>query len=102
MKVAKVTEIRKKKHERRILIAQGEHFFTKASVAQFAITNQELNVGDEVIIAGPSTGEERFIMNEFKVNGQNVSKATIGDKVTFTVPFRVRLSDKMFVVQKEN
>jgi len=102
VKVAKVTEIRKKKHERRILIAQGEHFFTKASVAQFAITNQELNVGDEVIIAGPSTGEERFIMNEFKVNGQNVSKATIGDKVTFTVPFRVRLSDKMFVVQKEN
>lgn len=102
VKVAKVTEIRKKKHERRILIAQGEHFFTKASVAQFAITNQELNVGDEVIIAGPSTGEERFIMNEFKVNGQNVTKATIGDKVTFTVPFRVRLSDKMFVVQKEN
>ena len=102
VKVAKVTEIRKKKHERKVLIAQGEHYFTKASVAQFAITNQELNIGDEVIIAGPSTGEERFVLQAFKVNGQNVTKAIVGEKVTFEVPFRVRLSDKMFVVQKEN
>lgn len=102
VKVAKVTEIRKKKHERRVMVAQGEHYFTKASVAQFAITNQELNAGDEVIIAGPSTGEERFILDTFKVSGQNVTKAIVGDKVTFEVPFRVRLSDKMFVVQKEN
>lgn len=101
VKVATVTEIRKKKHERKLLVAQGEHYFTKAGVAQFVITNHELNSGNEVVIAGPSTGEERFVINEFKVNGKDVTNAKIGDKVTFTVPFRVRVSDKMFVIQKD-
>nr|WP_298003163.1 rhodanese-related sulfurtransferase [uncultured Flavobacterium sp.] len=101
VKVATVTEIRKKKHERKILVGKGEHYFTKASVAQFSIVNGEVKVGDEVLISGPSTGEERLVLNNFKVNGQDAQVAQTGDKLTFQVPFRVRLSDKMFVIKKE-
>ena len=101
-KVAKVTEIRKKKAERKVYVAQGEHYFTKASVAQFIIENKELNIGDEIVIQGPTTGEERMTLTAMKVNGQNVEKAVIGDKVTFEVPFRIRLSDKLFTVVKNN
>ena len=100
VKVAKVTEIRKKKAERKVYIAQGEHYFTKASVAQFIVENKELNIGDEIVIQGPTTGEERMTLTAMKVNGQNVEKAIIGDKVTFEVPFRIRLSDKLFTIVK--
>ena len=102
VKVAKVTEIRKKKAERKVYVAQGEHYFTKASVAQFIIENKELNIGDDVLIQGPTTGEERFTITDMKVNGQIVQTAVVGDKVTFVVPFRIRLSDKLFVVTKNN
>ena len=102
VKVATVTEIRKKKHERKLLVGKGEHYFTKASVAQFSIVNGEIKVGDEVLISGPSTGEERLTLTKFKVNGQDAQVAQTGDKLTFQVPFRVRLSDKMFVIKKES
>lgn len=101
-KVATVTEIRKKNRERKILIGKGEHYFTKASVAQFSIQNHQLKVGDEVLIVGPSTGEERLTLTKFKVNGQDANSAVINDKITFEVPFRVRLSDKLYVIHKEN
>jgi len=32
------------------------------------------------------------------VNGKENSIAKVGDKVTFEVPFRVRLSDKLFKI----
>jgi len=102
VKIAKVTEIRKKKAERKIYVAQGEHYFTKAAVAQFVIENKELNIGDKILIQGPTTGEEYMTLTAMKVNGQNVQTAVIGDKVTFEVPFRVRLSDKLFILVKNN
>ena len=84
------------------MVGKGEHYFTKASVAQFSIVNGEIKVGDEVLISGPSTGEERLTLTKFKVNGQDAQVAQTGDKLTFQVPFRVRLSDKMFVIKKES
>lgn len=102
VKVATVTEIRKKKHERKVLVGQGEHYFTKASVAQFTLTNGKVAAGDELVIVGPTTGEERIVLNNFKVNGTEAPLANAGDRITFVTPFRVRMSDKLYIVQKEN
>lgn len=102
VKVATVTQIRKKKHERKVLVGYGEHFFTKASVAQFTITGHQVKEGDEILISGPSTGEERMVLSQFKVNGKEAYEANAGDKITFKVPFRIRLSDKLYLVKKEN
>src|SRR5690554_7003479 len=54
-KTATVTEIRKKNRERKVLVGKGEHYFTKASVAQFSIQNQSVKTGDEVLIDRKST-----------------------------------------------
>ncbi|HLW62745.1 MAG TPA: hypothetical protein VKY33_05020, partial [Flavobacterium sp.] len=101
-KVATVTEIRKKNRERKVLVGKGEHYFTKASVAQFSIQNNKLIAGDEIMIVGPSTGEQRLVLTRFKVNGQDAEVAETGDKITFEVPFRIRLSDRLYVIQKED
>lgn len=79
-------------------VAKAEHYYVKAQVAQFIIENQTLQKDDEILISGPSTGFERLKLNTFFVNGLEATSAKKGDKITFKVPFRVRLSDKLFKI----
>ena len=70
----------------------------KAQVGLFIIQNNELNVGDKLLISGPTTGSEEYILEKMLVNGNEISTAIPRDKVTFEVPFRVRLSDKLYKI----
>lgn len=83
---------------RRTLIGKGEHYFPKAQVGQFTIEQGELKVGDRILISGPSTGEQQLTVDVLRVNGQEGSVAIAGDKVTFNLPFRIRLSDKLYKI----
>jgi len=47
---------------------------------------------------GPTTGSQEIILEKMLVNGKENSSAKEGDKITFEVPFRVRLSDKLFKI----
>jgi UPF0176 protein len=85
---------------RKTLVGKGEHYFPKAEVGQFIMEN-ELNVGDTVMIVGPTTGEQQLVIEKMRVNGQDGTTAVKGDKVTFNVPFRIRLSDKLFKLPNE-
>jgi UPF0176 protein len=53
-------------------------------------------VGDRILISGPTTGNEELILEKMLVNGVEKSLAKAGDKITFEVPFRIRLSDKLY------
>ena len=94
--VSKTKTIREKIKVKKVLLGKAEHYFVKAQVAQFLIENQELNCGDKILISGPTTGNEELLLEKMLVNGKEVAHAKSGDKVTFQVPFRVRLSDKLF------
>lgn len=101
--LAKATEeptknIRKKLKTKKTILGNAEHFFVKAGVAQFLITNGEVKTGDKILISGPTTGNEEVEISEMRVNGTTSHWAKVGDKVTFNVPFRVRLSDKLFKI----
>lgn len=96
MVAQKPVQIRQKIKIKKYLIGKAEHYFTKSSIAQFLIEKQELKVNDTVLIVGPTTGEEKLTIEKMFVNGQESEVANVGDKVTFAVPFRVRLSDKIY------
>ncbi len=83
---------------RKTLIGKGEHYYPKAGVGQFTIEQGELKAGDKIIISGPTTGEQQLTVENMRVNGNEGATATAGDKVTFNLPFRVRLSDKLYRV----
>ena len=83
---------------RKTLLGKGEHYFPKAQVGQFTIEQGELTIGDRILISGPSTGEQQLMVDALRVNGQEGSIAKAGDKVTFNLPFRIRLSDKLFKI----
>jgi UPF0176 protein len=90
------TAIRQKIKIKKTLLGNAEHYYTKASLGLFIIENNELNIGDKILISGPTTGNEELILEKMFVNGSENTTATQGDKVTFSLPFRIRLSDKLY------
>jgi UPF0176 protein len=88
-----------KKKVKKVLIGKGEHYYPKAEVGQFSIENQELKAGDKVLISGPSTGEQELVVQKMFVNGKENAVAVKGDRVTLNLPFRIRLSDKLFKIE---
>lgn len=83
---------------KKVLIGKGEHYYPKAQVGQFTIEEQELKVGDRILISGPSTGDEQVTVERMHVNGKESDTAVKGDRVTLNLPFRIRLSDKLFKI----
>ena len=90
--------IRQKITIKKVLIGKAEHYFTKSKVAQFLIENKELSVGDKVLISGPTTGEQELTITKIVVNGNSLETAKKGDQITFEIPFRIRLSDKLYKI----
>ncbi len=91
-------DIRQKIKVKKTLVGKAEHYFTKSKIAQFLIENNELVVGDKVLISGPTTGEQEVTITELFANGASTEIAKVGDQVTFELPFRVRLSDKLYKI----
>ncbi len=91
-------DIRQKIKIKKIAVGKAEHYYTKASVGLFMINKNSLKVGDTVLVAGPTTGEETVVLTEMFVNGKPAAVAQPGDKVTFAIPFRIRLSDTLFKI----
>ena len=92
------TKIRQRIKIKKALLGKAEHYFVKAQVALFMIESNELQVGDTILISGPTTGNEQLVLEKMLVNGIEKTIAQPGDKVTFEVPFRVRLSDKLYKI----
>lgn len=96
--VSKTKDIQEKIKVKKILIGKVEHYYVKAQVGLFTIEKNKLNIGDKILISGPTTGNQELILEKMLVNGQEISEAKKDDKITFEVPFRVRLSDKLFKI----
>ena len=94
----KSVDIRQKIKVKKTLLGKAEHYYVKAQVGLFTIENQELNSGDKILISGPTTGNQEMVLDKMLVNGTESTQAKTGDKVTFTIPFRIRLSDKLYKI----
>ena len=92
------TVIKKEPKIKKQYIGKGTHYFPKPSIAQFLIEENEINVGDKILIKGATTGEQTIVLNEIFVDEIAAEKAGAGDTCTFKVPFRIRLSDKLYKI----
>lgn len=95
---AETKNIRQKIAVKKTLIGKAEHYYSKSKIAQFLIENNELSVGDRILISGPTTGEQEITVTEMYVQGGPCETAKTGDQITFELPFRVRLSDKLYKI----
>lgn len=94
----KTKTLRQRIAQKKVLVGKGQHYYSKSQVGQFILEKAELQLGDKVLISGPTTGEQELVVENMYVNGQPGTNAVAGDKVTMSVPFKVRASDKLYKV----
>ncbi|CAH0150285.1 rhodanese-related sulfurtransferase [Chryseobacterium sp. Bi04] len=95
---AETKNIRQKITVKKVQVGKAEHYYSKSKIGQFLIENKELSVGDRILISGPTTGEQELTITEIYANGGPCETAKKGDQITFEIPFRVRLSDKLYKI----
>jgi len=84
--------------QKKVYVGKAKHYFQKSAIGEFKVEAYEIKVGDKILITGPNTGAQEFIIKELFANGEKVEKAIKGDDATFKLPFRIRLSDKMYKI----
>jgi U32 family peptidase len=84
--------------QKKVYIGKGVHYFPKANIGEFKIEAYDLKKGDTLLITGPTTGVEEFVVSDFMVNDKNGAAATKGDSVTIPLNFRIRPSDKLYKI----
>jgi len=84
--------------KRKVYLAKGTNYFSKIKIAEFLMETQELEIGDEVIITGPTTGVVQIRIDEIRVNEKPVNKTVKGEKFSIPVETIVRRSDKLYKV----
>lgn len=81
----------------KVYAAKGVRYFSNIKVAEFLMEAGELNVGDEILIIGPTTGVIPMTVKEIRVDLKPVPKAVKGDRFSIQVDEKIRPSDKLYV-----
>jgi len=77
-------------------IGKGTNYFDKIGVVEVTIETGNLQLGDEIIIIGPTTGVIETSIKELRVDEVNCDRAGKGDKCSFPLDQVVRRSDKVY------
>jgi len=89
--------------EKKQYVGKGIKYFSRLGVAEFAIEAAEINVGDKLLITGPTTGVMYLDATEIRFDLKTVDTAHKGERVSIPVPGKIRPSDKLFkLIQTEN
>ena len=88
--------------ERKVYVGKGMKYFSKLGVAEFSCEACEFSVGDKMLITGPTTGALYMTVEEIHDDTHAVTTAQKGTRVSFKVPEKVRPSDKLFKIIKNN
>ena len=82
--------------ERKVYVGKGTKYFSKLGVAEFAVEATTFQVGDKLLITGPTTGVIYVTAEEIHDDNGPIQVAQQGTRVSVAVPAKVRPSDKLF------
>lgn len=74
------------------------NFFSNISVAEVKLESHGINVGDVLVISGPTTGVVEFELNEIHLDEQPAGAAAKGQVCSIVVPELARRGDKVFLM----
>lgn len=87
--------------EKKVYVGRGVKYFSKLGVAEFTVDAAEFSVGDKLLITGPTTGVIYLDATEIRYELKPVSTAHQGEHISIPVPDKIRPSDKLFKLVKE-
>ncbi|MCB1073663.1 MAG: U32 family peptidase [Candidatus Omnitrophica bacterium] len=87
-------------HEK-IFIGDVRKYYKRVQVADVLIRNDELKIGEEIIVFGKNTPASNTVIHEMQQEHHVVDRARKGEHVGVKIPFRVRKGDKVFLWRKK-
>lgn len=81
---------------KKVYVGKGTNYFDRVGVAEVLVESGSLQVGDDILITGPTTGVIETTLKELRVNEINVEHAVKGERCSFPVGQVVRRSDKVY------
>ena len=87
---------------KKVYIGKGSNYFDRIGIAEIAIESGTLEVGDNILITGPTTGVIETVVKELRVDEISCSSATKGEKCSLPVDQVVRRSDKVYKLENRS
>lgn len=87
-----------KASRRKIYMGHGIHYFTDKKVAQFKLETGWLEVGQTIMVIGPSTGVIEMKVKELRVDDIMVDCVRKGDTFSVFLGEKIRPRDKLYKV----
>jgi putative protease len=86
---------------RKVYVGKVVNFFNNLKVAEVKIESHSVNLNDDILIIGPTTGAYEGVVNEIRVDLLPVDTAVKGENCSIPVTETVRRGDKMYLVVKK-
>ena len=84
--------------ERKQYIGKGQKYFSRLGVGEFLLEAGGFQVGDKLLIVGPTTGAHYVTATDIHGDHGPVQKAEKGMRVSIPVPKKTRPSDKLYLI----
>ncbi len=82
--------------KRKLYIGKVSNYFKKIGIAELKLETNDLKVGDEIIITGPTTGVYQGEVPEIRYEMQPVEMGLKGQRISVPIDTIVRRADKLF------
>ena len=83
--------------ERKVYVGKATKYYSKLGVGEFQVEATTFQLGDKLLVTGPTTGVMYLTATEIHDNdGRPVSEAPQGQRIAIPVSGKVRPSDKLF------
>lgn len=84
--------------KRKLYIGKGMNYFSKLGVAEFKMETGHLQVGDQILVTGPTTGVVEAKVEEIRVDLQPVDQTQKGERFSIKLDQTIRRSDKLYKI----
>ena len=75
-----------------------QNYFNKNKIAQFMLDAHDLNLINEIIITGPTTGVIKTKLTSMYVNDKESKIAKKGSIITFPINKKIRENDRLYFI----
>jgi len=82
--------------KRKLYLGKVTNYFKKIGVAEFKLETNNLKVGDEIVVTGPTTGVYQGEVNEIRFNLQAIEEGLKGQHISVPVDTILRRADKLY------
>lgn len=80
----------------KVYLGKGRKYFGRQGVGEFELESGELEIGDEIMVSGPTTGLVQLKVEELRYQNKAVSSVSRGAVFSMPVGEKIRSSDKLY------